>query len=197
MRRAHVPRAIFNPGGAVWSTPPGLPFLDARTRLANGLASAVPTAAIIGPATTYMENFSEAWIVDHVRATGELVHTALGTARMVPVAMMDVASVIVEMLVHADPAARIVVHGPSELTGDEVAAAIAAHLHRAVRWTTVAPDVYLRGVATGLGQQYAANIGALYGAGANVPPPDAPRPATQHVMGTTTLAAWIPTQRWT
>jgi len=65
-----------------------------------------------------------------------------------------------------------------------------------VRWTQVSPEEYLRGVAGGLGEQYARNIGRLYGAAAGVPPPDAPGPGTRHVTGTTTLAGWIATQRW-
>lgn len=40
------------------------------------------------------------------------------------------------------------------------------------------------------------SLGRLYGAGAGVPPPDAPGPGTRHVTGTTTLAGWIATQRW-
>lgn len=196
LHRARVPRAVFNAGGAVWSAPPGLPFLDARTRLANALPSAVLTAVVVGPATAYMENLSEGWVVQRLRAEGELVQTAPAEAPMSPVAMDDVASAIAEALVEDDPPPRVVVHGPGETTGEETAKAIAAHLGRPVRWTQVPPDEYLRGVAGGLGEQYARNIGRLYGAHADVPPPDAPGPEARHVTGTTTLAAWIPGQRW-
>lgn len=196
LRRARVPRAVFNVGGAVWSSPPGLPFLDARTRLANGLPRAVRTALVVGPATAYMENLSEGWVVEHLRATGELVQTAPSEAPMSPVAMDDVASAIAEALVEDDPPPRVVVHGPEEITGEEAAKAIAAHIGRPVRWTRVSPEEYLRGVAEGLGGQYARNIGTLYGAGADVPPPDAPGPEARHVTGATTLTEWVPAQRW-
>jgi uncharacterized protein YbjT (DUF2867 family) len=195
-RRARVPRAVFNSGGAVWSVPPGLPFLDARTRLAAGLPRAVPTAVVVGPATAYMENLSESWVVERLRARGELVQMAPAEARMSPVAVDDVASAIAGVLVEEDPPTRVVVHGPGEVTGEEAARAISAHLGRPVRWTRVDPDEYLRGVAKGLGGQYARNIGRLYGAGAGVPPPGEPGPGTRHVTGTTTLAEWIATQRW-
>jgi uncharacterized protein YbjT (DUF2867 family) len=196
LRRAGVPRAVFIAGGAVWSTPPGLPFLDARTRLAQGLARAVPTAIVVGPATAYMENLSEACIVERLRADGELVQVAPAGAKMSPVAMDDVASAIAEVLVKDDPPPRVIVHGPGEVTGEEAARIIESHIGRPVRWTQVSPEEYLRGVAGGLGEQYARNIGRLYGTGANVPPPAAPGPETRHVTGTTTLAEWVPTQRW-
>jgi hypothetical protein len=174
LRRAEVPRAVFNAGGAVWSVPPGLPFLDARTRLAEGLPRTVPTAVVVGPATAYMENLSESWVVERLRARGELVQMAPPEAGMSPVAVDDVASTIAGVLVEEDPPPRVVVHGPGKITGEEAARAISAHLGRPVRWTRVDPEEYLRGVAKGLGGQYARNIGRLYGAG--VPPPDAPGP---------------------
>jgi hypothetical protein len=99
--------------------------------------------------------------------------------------MRDVAAVIADVLAEAAPPARIIIHEPGERTGTEAAAAITSYLQRPVRWTTVAPDVYLHGVATGLGAQYAANIGALYSTGARVPSPEAPGPDTRHVVGTT------------
>ena len=196
LRRTRVPRAVFNAGGAVWLEPPGVPFLDARTRLATGLPDAVPTAVIIGPATTLMDNFSEGWIIERLRSSGELVNTLPAYARMTPVAMYDIASIIIELLVQDDPPSRVVVHGPGETTGERVATEVAAHLGRPVRWTTVSPDEYLRGVAKGLGAQYARNIGALYGPDASVPPPDPPGPDACHVKGSTTLEQWVPQQRW-
>ena len=196
LRRARVPRAVFNAGGAVWSSPPGLPFLDARTRLANGLPQAVPTAAVVGPATAYMENLSEGWVVERLRAGGELVQTARAGAPMSPLAMDDVASAIAGALVEDDPPPRVVVHGPNEITGEEAAKAIAAHIGRPVWWTRVSPEEYLRGVAGGFGGQYARNIGRLYGPGADVPPPDAPGSEARHVTGATTLTEWVPAQRW-
>jgi uncharacterized protein YbjT (DUF2867 family) len=143
-----------------------------------------------------MENLSEACIVERLRADGELVQVAPAGAKMSPVAMDDVASAIAEVLVKDDPPPRVIVHGPGEVTGEEAARIIESHIGRPVRWTQVSPEEYLRGVAGGLGEQYARNIGRLYGTGANVPPPAAPGPETRHVTGTTTLAEWVPTQRW-
>lgn len=197
LRNAQVPRAVFNPGGAVWQQPPGIPFLDARTRLAVSLPDAVPTATVIGPATALMENFSEGWIVERLLATGELVSTAPADAAMTPVAMADIATVITALLNEPRVPARVVVHGPEQVTGTGVAAAVAAHLGRPVTWTVVPSAEYLAGVAAGLGDQYAANIAALYGAGADVPPPDPPPAGTRHITGTTGLREWASAQAWT
>jgi len=197
LTRARVPRAVFNASGAIWTRPPGVAFLDARTHLASGLPNAVQHATLIGPATAYMENFSEPWLVRHLHDTGNLIQTAPADASQMPVAMADIADAATTTLTRDTPPARVVVAGPTTTTGSQIATAIARHLGRPVRWTTVSPQTYLRGVAEGLGVQYAANIGALYGPDAQVPPPDAPPAGTLHLRGPTDLTRWIPTQNWT
>ncbi len=94
LREAEVPRAVFNVGGGVWKTPPAIPFLQARTRLAFGLPEVVRYATAAGPATTLMENFSEGWIVERLRETGELANPAPPDMKMNPVAMPDLAEVM-------------------------------------------------------------------------------------------------------
>ncbi len=197
LARAGVPRAVVNTGGGVWSTPPGVGFLDARTRLVAGLPDAVGTAIVLQPAGGLMENLAERWVVDRLRATGELVGSTPPDAPTTPVAMADLASAAVDALTGTAPPAWTVVHGPAAVTGAEIAARVAAHLGRPVTWTRISPEEHLRGVATGLGERYAANIAALYGAGARVPPPDPPPSGARHVRGATALADWVPTQRWT
>ncbi len=197
LRRAGVPRAVVNTGGGVWSTPTGIGFLDARTRLVAGLPAAVGTAVVLQPGGALMENHAEGWVVDRLRATGELVHSTPPDVPTTPVAMADLATAAVDALTDPAPPARIVVHGPGAVTGAEIAARVAAHLGRPVTWTPIGPEEYLRGVARGLGEQYAANIAALYGPGAAVGPPDPPPPGARHLRGATTLADWVPTQRWT
>ena len=196
LREAEVPRAVFNAGGGVWKTPPAIPFLQARTRLAFELPEVVQHATVAGPATTLMENFSEGWIVKRLRETGELVNSAPPDVRMNPVAVADLAELMVDVLGEEEPPARVVVHGPGEVTGEEVAAAIASHLDQPVRWTTVSPEEYLEGVARGLGAQYAANIGALYDSHTNVRPPDPPSLEARHITGTTALKHWVEGQSW-
>jgi len=196
LARAQVQRAVFNAGGAIWTRPPAIPFLQARSRIVAGLARAVPRATVVAPVGGLMENFSEPWIVERLLRTGDLVQTSPPDASMRPVAMADVASAAVDALLSETPPARVLVQGPAEHTGDEIARAIGAHLGRTVRWKPVSPSEYLRGVADGLGAQYAANIGALYGGGAQIEPPDPPPAGAVHLTGATSLQAWVPTQRW-
>lgn len=196
LRAAGVRRAVFNAGGGIWRTSPNIPFLQARTRLALVLPDAVPIASVAGPASTLMENFSEGWVADRLRRTGALVGMAAPHAVMRPVAMVDLAETMIDTLAEDAPPRRIVVRGPGEVTPQEVAATIGERIGRAVRYETVSAEEYLRGVAGGLGEQYAANIGALYGPGVNVPPPDAPEPTAQIVTGFTTLSSWVASQDW-
>ncbi len=196
LSKAGVPRAVFNAGGGIWKNPPAIPFLQARTRLAFGLPKVVQHASVVGPASTLMENFSEGWIVERLRETEELVGMAPPHAKMNPVAMADLAEVMAEVLGEDTPPSRVIVRGPAEVTGEEVAATIAAHLGKPVRYATLSPEEYLRGVAQGLGAQYAANIGSLYGSAVKVTPPDAPGPDARLVTVTTTLKAWISSQHW-
>jgi uncharacterized protein YbjT (DUF2867 family) len=197
LARARVARAVFNAGGAIWTRPPAIPFLQARSRLVAGLPAAVPRSTVVAPVGGLMENFSEPWIVERLRRTGELVQSSLPEASMRPVAMADIATAALDALTGAAPPGRVLVQGPAEHTGSGIAQAIGAHLGRPVQWTAISPDEYLRGVADGLGQQYAANIGALYGGHVRIDPPDAPPPGTAHITGRTSLQAWIPTQSWT
>lgn len=196
LRRAGVERAVFNAGGGIWTDPPKIPFLQARSRLVAGLGQAVPHASVVAPVGGLMDNFSEPWLVERIRRTGELAQTAPPDASMRPVAMADVATAAVDALLADAAPVRVLVSGPQQHTGAEIAAAIGAHLGEPVRWTTVTSEEYLRGVADGLGAQYAANIGALYGSGVVVTPPDAPPAGTTHLTGSTTLQHWIPMQKW-
>ena len=197
LARAGVRSAVFNAGGAIWTHPPAIPFLQARSRLGAGLPAAVSRATVVAPVGGLMENFSEQWVVERLRRTGELVQSSPAEAITRPVAMADVATAAVEALSADAPPARILVQGPGEHTGTEIAQAIGAHLGVPVRWTTVSGQEYLRGVAEGLGTQYAANIGSLYGGGVQIDPPDAPPAGTAHVTGTTSMHTWITSQAWT
>lgn len=196
MSRAQVQGAVFNAGGAIWTRQPAIPFLQARGRLVAGLPDAVPHATVVAPVGGLMENFSEPWIVERLRRTGELVQSSPADASMRPVAMADVAAVAVDALLDSAPPSRVLVHGPHEHTGHDIAAALGDRLDRPVRWTTVDPQEYLREVAGGLGAQYEANIAALYGGDVHVEPPDAPPAGTRQVTGSTTLHPWMAAQEW-
>jgi uncharacterized protein YbjT (DUF2867 family)/predicted ester cyclase len=112
LRRAGVPRAVFNAGGGIWTRPPAIPFLQARSQLVAGLPDAVGVATVVAPAGGLMENFNETWILERLRRTGELVQSMPADARTRPVAMADIAAVIVDSLTEDAPPARILVQAP-------------------------------------------------------------------------------------
>jgi hypothetical protein len=59
LAKSGVARAVFNTGGGIPPAGPiGVPFVDARVRLAAGLPGAVPVASVVGPASTYLENLT-------------------------------------------------------------------------------------------------------------------------------------------
>jgi uncharacterized protein YbjT (DUF2867 family) len=192
LAKAGVPRAVFNTGGGVPPADPvGVPFVDARVRLAAGLPSTVPVTSVVGPASTYLENLVAAWSRPLVHAHGELRYPLPEELPNAWVAADDLGAVIADLAVAATPAAARLVSGPSALTGHEVAAEIEAATGRPVRWHTIEPHEYARMLAPHLGQETAEGIADAYGSPA--PPPD----PTLIVRGPTTVRAWAARQIWT
>ena len=190
LAKAGVPRAVFNTGGGIPPAEPiGVPFVDARVRLAAGLPGAVPLASVVGPASTYLENLSADWSRAIVHEQGELRYPLPEHLPNPWLAADDLGAAVAELL--TTPAATRIVAGPSAMTGPEVAAGIEAATGRRVRWQTISPSEYARMLAPHLGEAAAAGIAAAYEHPA--PPPD---PALV-VAGPTTVRAWAAGQDWT
>jgi uncharacterized protein YbjT (DUF2867 family) len=189
LAKAGVPRAVFNTAGGIPPAEPiGVPFVDARVRLAAGLSGAVPVASVVGPASTYLENLSAAWSGPIVHGHGELRYPLPEDLPNPWLAAGDLGAAVVELL--TAPATTRLVAGPAALTGPEVAAGIEAATGRPVRWRTITPAEYARMLAPHLGEAAAAGIAAAYEQPA--PPPD---PALV-VPGPTTVRAWAAGQDW-
>lgn len=197
LKRAQVPRAIFNSSGGLWDAPTGVPMIDARTLLAQNLSTAVPHSTVIAPAGIFFDVFSEGWVVERLARDNALVGPAPAEAPMRPLAMADLAAVMMNLLQgELSWAPLVVVAGPEEVTGAAIAAAIAAHRGKPTDYLQISPADHMQSVADGLSAQYAKNIGALYGPDANVPPPSTPGPATLLVTGATGLAGFVASQSW-
>ncbi|EEP70483.1 conserved hypothetical protein [Micromonospora sp. ATCC 39149] len=191
LAQAGVPRAIFNTGGGVPPTDPvGVPFVDARARLAARLPDTVPVASVVGPASTYLENLVAAWSRPLVLDQGELRYPLPEQLPNPWVAADDLGAVITDLAVATTPAPARLVAGPSALTGPQVAAEIEAATGRRVRWQSIEPHDYARMLAPHLGQATAAGIAAAY---LNPTPPPDP---TLIVRGSTTVRAWAAQQNW-
>jgi uncharacterized protein YbjT (DUF2867 family) len=191
LAKAGVPRAVFNTGGGVPPTDPvGVPFVDARVRLAARLPGSVPVTSVVGPASTYLENLVAAWSRPLVHDHGELRYPLPEQLPTPWLAADDLGAVIADLAVAAAPAAARLVTGPSALTGPEVAAEIEAATGRRVRWHTIEPHEYARMLAPHLGQATAEGIAAAYSSPATPPDP------TLIVRGPTTVRAWAAQQIW-
>jgi uncharacterized protein YbjT (DUF2867 family) len=192
LAKAGVPRAVFNTGGGVPQTDPvGVPFVDARVRLAARLPDTVPVASVVGPASTYLENLVATWSRSLVHNQGELRYPLPEQLPNPWVAADDLGAVVADLVVTTTPATVRLVAGPSALTGPQVAAEIEAATGHRIRWQTIEPQDYARMLAPHLGQAAAAGIAAAYNNPA--PPPD---PALI-VRGSTTVRAWAAQQNWT
>ncbi len=199
LKQAQVPRAIFNASGALWDVHTGVPMIDARTKLAEGLADAVKQSAVVAPAGMFFEVFTEGWVLSRLKDTGELVGPAPADAPMQPVAMADLAQVMVDLLATSSDEiwpSPTFIKGPEPVTGTAFAAEIASQTGKEARYLQIGPAEHMASVAQGLSPQYAKNIGALYGPEANVPPPAQHGSAARLLTGSTGLTAFVASQTW-
>jgi uncharacterized protein YbjT (DUF2867 family) len=194
LRKAGVPRAIFNAGTALAPEPVGVPFVDARVLVAAELAGAVLHASVVAPATTYMENIAAPWSAPLVR-DGQLAYPLPAALPNPWLALDDLGETVVNLLSTPVPPRLQVVAGPQALTGDEAAAQLGLALGWPVRWRTVEPAEYERMLAPHLGPEVAAGVAAAY----VPPPPGTPQPPPDPAVvrtGTTTLRDWAARQSW-
>jgi uncharacterized protein YbjT (DUF2867 family) len=192
---AGVRRTVVNPNLAPPPVEIGVPYVDARVRLAQAVLAA--GGAVVAPAAQYMENLSGPWSAPLVLDEGVVAYPLPEQAPVPWVAQDDVARAVVEALTAEAPRPLTMVAGPAALTGPEVADAVSAGLSRPVRWQTITGDRYRDMVAPHLGDEAASGLGALYDAvlTGKAPPPPAPDPSTL-VTGATTLADWAKQSPW-
>jgi uncharacterized protein YbjT (DUF2867 family) len=186
---------VFNTGGPVGPETVGVPFVDARVVLAAGLADAVPSASVVSPASTYLENLVAPWSRPLVW-DGQLAYPLPANLPNPWLALDDLGAAIVDLLAAQAPPPLEVVAGPQALTGDEAAAELSLALERPVRWRTIEPAEYERMLAPHLGPETAAGIAAAYlPKPPGTPPAPAPEPAVLRT-GTTTMRDWAARQSW-
>ncbi|MGN9842231.1 SDR family oxidoreductase [Nonomuraea sp. H19] len=195
LKEAGVPRAVFNTGGPPVTEPTGVPFVDTRALLATELPGVVGVATVVGPAFTYMENLAAPWSLPRV-AAGEVAYPLPGEMPVPWLALDDLAATIAELVADPAPPPLRIMAGPQSLTGDQVAAELAAVLGSELRWRTVEPGEYERMLAPHLGPEAAAGVTAAYTPPPpGTPPPPAPDPALIR-SGTTTLREWAMRRDW-
>jgi uncharacterized protein YbjT (DUF2867 family) len=191
LAKAGVHRAVFNPATALPPTPIGVPFIDARVQLAGRLPSIVDRAAVVGPASVYLENIVQPWSLRRIAERGELMYPLPAETPVPWLALADLADAIAKALLADTPAPVTYLAGPEALTGPELAAAIASAAGRPVRWVHTPPAEYRDLLTPMLGGEAAAGIAAAYDG-----PPPPPVPAHLRQIGTTTAHRWAATQHW-
>jgi uncharacterized protein YbjT (DUF2867 family) len=187
---ASVPRAVFNPGLPLPADEIGLPFVDARVRVAERLADRVPFAAVLGPAGPYLENLRQSWAVDRVVGRQEVAYPLPGDLPMPWNTLDDLGDLIATTLASAESPARRMLTGPRPVTGDDLAAAVGAAAGCPVRFVPIELDEFRRLLATVVGPETAAGIAAMYAAGPGAPP------AGETVAGPTSVTEWAARYDW-
>ncbi|GAT68524.1 hydroxylase [Planomonospora sphaerica] len=194
LAKAGPSRVVFNPGMALPPEPVGVPYVDARVLLARRLPGAVETASVIGPAGMYLENLLMPWSVRRVAQEGELAYPLPAEAPASWTALDDLGDAVAALLREDAPAAVGLLSAPP-LTGDQVAAEVAAAAGRDVRWVHLDPAEYGRLIAPVIGDAAAAGVAAVYEqAAAAAPPP--PPPAGILRPAPTGVREWAARQRW-
>lgn len=195
--RAEVPRVVFNPNLVPPPVEVGLAYLDARTRVAQGLWSGASTSSVVAPAAQYMENLNAPWSAPLVLDDGVLAYPLPAEAPVPWVALDDIATAVVDSLHDAAPPPITVVTGPEALTGAQVAAELTESLGRPVHWRTISGEEYTQMLAPHMGEEAAGGIGALYASilSGEAPPPPPLDPAITRA-GATTVRAWAAAQPW-
>ncbi|MEU4534697.1 NmrA family NAD(P)-binding protein [Streptosporangium sp. NPDC023825] len=195
LKGAGVPRVVFNTGGPPVAEPVGVPFVDARALLAAELPGVVGAATVVGPAFTYMENLTAPWSLARV-AAGEVAYPLPAELPVPWLALDDLAAAIAALVTEPQPPSLRIMAGPQAMTGDQVAAELAAALGHEVRWRSVEPGEYERMLAPYVGAEAAAGVAAAYTPPLpGTPPPPAPDPTVIRT-GPTSLHAWAMRQDW-
>jgi nucleoside-diphosphate-sugar epimerase len=160
---AGVAHLVLNASAPLPPQPIGIPFLDARHRVA---AANVPRVTVLQP-TLYLENVVGPWMTSRILADGIVAYPLPGDVPVPWVGTDDVA-VAVERAISRDVTGWFVLPGVPA-SGQEIAVAIGDRLGRPLRWQTITPDQY--------GDHAADNVAATYRALAAAPPAPMPDPA--------------------
>lgn len=170
---------IVNPGGGLPpAEPTGIPFLDARHRIAR------VATAVVGPAATYLENLAAPWSADRITREGVVAYPVPEQAPLPWVALDDVASAIAAALADPEPRQVQLVAG-APLTGAELAGALAGALGRDIAYRAIDPAEYRELLAPHLGEHAAAGVAGMYAGEPGPPPAD-----EVLVAAPGTVAAW-------
>jgi uncharacterized protein YbjT (DUF2867 family) len=188
---------VFNPNLVPPPAEIGVPYIDARVRIAQGVLAGPYAGSVVAPAAQYMENLNGPWSAALVTDDGVVAYPMPAEVPVPWVALDDIAAVVVDVLTDPAHPPLTVVAGPKALTGHEVAAELGRGLGREITWKLISSEEYRQMLAPHIGEAGAAGIAGMYGSilSGEAPPPPPPDPALVRA-GSTTLADWAAGQSW-
>ncbi|MFJ7305894.1 SDR family oxidoreductase [Streptomyces sp. NPDC099088] len=194
LKRSRVGRVVFNPGSPVPPAPIGMPYVDARVRLAQELPQLVSTS-IVAPAGPYLENLLHPWSVSRITQQGEIAYPIPAQAASFWVTLDDIGDAVVGALTSAEAPAQQLVSGPDPTTGEHLAVAVGAAVGRPVRYVCLETAEFRRLITPVLGAAAAEHVSSLYeqrSSGSE----EASLPIDVLCAGTTTPEQWAARQDW-
>ncbi|MET7549687.1 NmrA family NAD(P)-binding protein [Streptomyces sp. NPDC005500] len=195
LERTRVARVVFNPGSPVPPAFVGIPYVDARVRLAQELPLLVRSTSIIAPAGPYLENLLHPWSVSRITQQGEVAYPIPAQARSSWVTLDDIGDAVGEALTAQEAPAQQLIGGPEPISGEHLAEAIGAVVGRPVRYVCLDTAEFRRLITPVLGAAPAAHVAALYEQ-RSTGPEESPLPADVVCAGTTTPEQWAARQSW-
>jgi uncharacterized protein YbjT (DUF2867 family) len=153
---------VLNTSGQTPSGPTGLPMLDYRLHLEQGLRDSGVPHIILRP-TAYMENFLGPWVLPRLRAENVLAYPVAATRPISWIAARDLGRFAVAALGRPDLAGQAFdLGGPQALRGDDLARAFSAALGRSVRYEPISPEAFGAIMGRVMGPEAEAGIVAAY-----------------------------------
>lgn len=158
---AGVARLIVNLGGTMHEDGDDSFSMDLKAARAAALASAAP-ATVLQP-TVFMDNLLAPWIAPAIVGEGVLAYPAPVAARISWLSHRSLGAMVVATAAQPDLAGReLRIGGPEALTGDELAAILAAHLRRPVAYQRLPLAHFAAGIDQAFGPPAGERLASIY-----------------------------------
>ncbi|MEX3106259.1 MULTISPECIES: SDR family oxidoreductase [unclassified Streptomyces] len=161
VREARPGRVVFSTSGVALDSVGEDSFGSAVTLLVEGLADSGVAHAVIEP-RLYFENLLLPFVAGAVRAEGVLRYPLPAGFRVAWASHLDIADAAVALFDRTDVTGVVSVGQDPAITGEDLAAAFAAHMGREVVFESLSPEAFSAAAAPLLGEGPAADVAAGY-----------------------------------
>lgn len=200
-RETNLSRLVFTTSGTTDERLSEIPFVAGNLAARAAVLSSGVPSVVLKP-TFYLENLLQPWAINQIVNDGVLSYPPIAPGRRVSwTGLEDQAKLAVAALTSDKAVGKsYFIASPNPLTGEELAALLAAKVGRDVRYQPLTPEQFGAGLAKIFGEEAGAGIAALY-RGLDSLPPDgavidlaevlADLPATL-----TPIPEWVERQNW-